>query len=222
MCADFASLDGMGGNIPSASPSTDRLSLTVPGDVITGTTVGMQYLGSPNIFVDSVNSRIGVQQSSTPQILMGKHPKFGQGFFVSKSGINVVSNTDPNQFIFNSSQDVFKIVGTGTLTGLTASGTGSAGVYTLFGGSGISQVAHGLSFIPSIVAYLNINNGSTYFPLPYTALNNVGAGPSWTSYYAYADNTNVYIDTRILVFGAVSVAAAPISVKYYLLQETAN
>lgn len=61
---------------------------------------------------------------------------------VSKVGINVGTATDPNDFIFDSTLNTFKVITTGTVTG-----TISAGVI------GTINQAHSQSYIPSIAAF---------------------------------------------------------------------
>jgi len=67
---------------------------------------------------------------------------------VTKAGINVGTATNPNDFIFNSDYNTFKILGTGIATGTINANT-----------TGTISVAHGQSFIPPVMAFAKQGGG---------------------------------------------------------------
>ena len=81
-----------------------------PNQVASGVTRGIQQLGSDKVYSDGGNQQIIVEDTNEPRVMMGNHATFGEGFFVSKDGTNVKTNTNPANLIFNSSQNVFKVV----------------------------------------------------------------------------------------------------------------
>jgi len=70
---------------------------------------------------------------------------------VSKTGYNVLTETDPNLFIFHSSYNTFKILAQGTASHtIPASTTGS-----------IKNIAHGKSFKPFVFIFIKWADGKT-------------------------------------------------------------
>lgn len=147
-----------------------------------------------------------------PQVMQGSQATFGNGFYVAKPGIDVTSATDPANFIFNSNQDVFKIVLSGETSITTTDGSVS-------GSQTRVTVPHNLGFTPIPLAFINIGNNISPLPtwtiLGYdTTFQRLDFG-TWIQ--ATTDKTNLYIDG----YSATSVSLSH-PIKYYLLQETAN
>lgn len=146
------------------------------------------------------------------RVLLGKGASGFYGLKVSKPGQDVYTAAD-NQMIFNSNQDIFKIVSSNTVA-ITASGASN----------NVTTIAHGLSYIPVIIAFLNagLAGGAVRTPLPtWTTLsrddvNHVVKFGTWIN--AEVDATNVYID----FVNSTASTIGPLNVTYYLLQETAN
>jgi hypothetical protein len=67
---------------------------------------------------------------------------------VSKAGKNVLTETDPNSFIFRSAYNTFKILAHGTVS-VAVSDTGAYSV-------GQTTVAHGMSVIPFVIAFTKL------------------------------------------------------------------
>lgn len=190
---DFASLDGMGGNIPSSGGSVDPMSLTTPNSMITGTMAGLQQIGSPSLTVDSVKNLITVKPISTTGTQILRYGQVATGFLgmavndgtndtmfagqdntgatvvkIAKSGFDAKTASAAN-LIFNSGQDTFKIVKkiSAIIPSFTA-GTSQANNATV-------TVPHGLTFTPLVQVYAqgNIVNSSlsiiasSYIPLPF-------------------------------------------------------
>ena len=145
------------------------------------------------------------------RVLLGKGASDFYGLKVSKPGYDVYTATD-SQLIFNSAQNVFKIVSTATVS-ITASATSN----------NVTTISHGLSYVPIIVAFLNagLAGGAVRTPLPtWTTLNrddinHVVNFRTWIN--AEVDATNVYID----FINSTASTVGPLSITYYLLQESA-
>lgn len=72
---------------------------------------------------------------------------------MTKQGKNVLTETDPNNFIINTNYNTFKIISSGTSTGNTVNSDPK--VFTL---------AHGQSGIPGIFAFAKFPDGYTTLP----------------------------------------------------------
>lgn len=155
------------------------------------------------IFKDSAGVR---------RVLLGKGANGFYGLKVSKAGQDVYTATD-SQLVFNSGQDIFKIVAVVSLS-ITALATTN----------NITTYAHGLGYVPAVVGFLNagLAGGAVRTPLPtWTSLtrddiNHQVVFRTWIN--AEADATNLYID----FFNSTAGTVGPLTVTVYLLQETAN
>lgn len=190
-----------------------------PRQTLTGNARGIQQFGTPNLFADSGNNYFGVAKNNVTQVLMGNQPTFGEGFYVTKDGIDATTTTSPTDFIFNSNQNIFKIISTGSI---------SIDVPNPLPGAAILQgvYAHNLGYTPSFTVYGNIPSGAGAYSGT-GALTNLpvivgGSGAITVMAQASADET--YLTIRIInMLGAgVSDLGTPWVFKYYLLQETAN
>lgn len=195
---DFATIQ----DTPVASTS-DRVA---PNQVSSGVTRG---------------SQVTINSTGIPQVLSGNQQTFGAGFYVTKPTIDVTTNKDPANFIFNSNQNVFKIAKIMTVT-----------VTDVLPGSGASSVVsttpHGLTFLPSHAAFISLDSSiGTYLGLTvYNAPNPClifGTGASTLVPQVVAsvqvDATNVYFYFQTTISGAATFVN---SAKVYLLQETAT
>lgn len=181
---------------------------------------------------NSLNPYI-VSDGTTNRIILGKQPDGTYGLRVSQSGVDVGTATN-SQLIFNSNQDVFKIVSKGTTT--------IPGFSFTPGNSGYSSVTvtHGLSFTPLAEVYVQgklLNSSlalvaSSYVPLPITAsadsimsyyfTGNAGNNYPLTILFAI-DSTNLYIEAMYSNPGVgVNGSVNSIPVSYFFLQETAT
>lgn len=143
---------------------------------------------------------------------------------VAKAGIEVSSATN-DQLVFNSGQNVFKIVKTGTLSVPGGSFSTGSNQYSSLTPAG-ANVAHGLGFIPAFLAFDDSGGAS------YTLLPNTLTAPQGTNYFAnftlsaFVDNTNFGVSLTGWGFNSPALGTSftyPTSnVRYYLLQETAN
>lgn len=202
-------------------PTSDRVQ---PRQVGTGVTRGVQYLGSDKVYSDGPDSRIIVEDDSTigvPTVLMGQQDTFGPGFYVAKAGIDAVTNTDPNNWIFNSNQNALKVVQTDTV---------SVRLNSLASGITLSTpVAHNKGYPPRELTSVVMPSSppSNYTPSGLVSLptawiipgsGGIGGILLWVS--ARVDNDNLYLDITNTSTGTIT-GPYDFSFKYYLLQESA-
>lgn len=165
--------------------------------------------------------------SGTRRVLLGKGANGFYGLKVSPEGTDVYTAAD-DELIFNSDQNVFKIVETGTAT-----------VPLISMGAGVSNasqsvtVTHNLGYTPICIAYavdrdgkliqLPLLNGRRYINLEAVL---PGAGIVMAPYSV----AQAEVTTTTVVFsnyaansnmGSGSTVSA-LNIKYYLLQETAS
>lgn len=156
--------------------------------------------------------------SGTQRILFGEGQNQFYGMKVSQSGYDVGSATDA-QLIFNSNQNVFKIVKIMPLS-LDIPLSGGSGSF------GSTTQAHGLIGTPAHQAFITVDpflaafgSGTTNGPNP-TVINAI----SGTSVVTIAtsqvtvDATNVIFTAYVGVIGSLTLH---FSAKVYILQETA-
>lgn len=197
------------------------------------------------ILKDDYSSRIYYNGSGVPTVLLGLRnantfnglTADEQGLYVSKNGIDVTQATD-SQLIFNTQQDVFKIVNKITTTipsfAITFNGSNTTG-------STLLTIPHGLSFIPLVQVYVQgylINFSpfriiaSSYIPLPFVPAANVIAGYGFNSasstiyggmsmFYA-VDSQNIYIQAAVFESGNTADTMNAVPATIFLLQETAT
>jgi len=141
----------------------------------------------------------------------------GAGLKVAKAGIDVRDATN-EQLIFNSNQNVFKVVSSSTASN-TPPNLAQDGNNTL-------TIAHNLGYIPAATAYLN-GTGSPYlvsnryYPLPLAIPIKIGSTYYPGLIYEFmVDINNIYLSvTNQSALNPVTIGTN--NWKYYLLQETA-
>lgn len=184
--------------------------------------------GDINSVVNQVNQNIAKQNTDaitkivkddtgTRRVLSGKGDNGFYGFKVSKANKDVFTAAD-SDLIFNSDQNVFKIVASGYMTIPAYSVSSTAGNFTTNFGSVV--VDHNLGFAPAILAYYF--DGSEYFPVPFSNPGGSGVNANWLSVNAYTTPTQVAGSSQTTVYGARTINNPSLLIKYYLLQETAN
>lgn len=126
----------------------------------------------------------------------------------------------------NFSEDVFKIVSTGTASVTVGSGDTANDKQTI--------VAHGLGFTPIVIAFIqnptsDIQNASGEILCPFAIYGDTTTGshptvllPMIQYYYAGADSTNVYFNVLSSDVTFYLQLQNTFHFKYYLLQETAS
>jgi len=200
-----------------------NLERTLPRQVSTGVSRGVQQLGSPNVFVDSGSNQImvsdTVNQITTNRVLVGKQETFGEGFYVSKPGKDVAKITDSAELIFNSNQNVFKVVDSNSIS-FAVSNLATGATFT-------EPVAHGQKDVPAIIAFLNGSSSSyltfgRYYAVPTTVPVAVGGVYQAGIQYSYqVDQTFIYFTVSNYTSLSPITDVGTATFKYYILQETA-
>lgn len=143
---------------------------------------------------------------------------------IAKPGFDAAT-AGPDSLVFNSNQNIFKIIRPGNFTTSSSytstnpgAGKFSSNIFTL------AVIPHGLSFAPIVIGFLG--DGSQYNLMPtsndFSPLAAAGAQAFWSSFSISSDAANLYIYLNIMSFGGSTTFAAGFSFKYYLLQESAN
>ena len=177
---------------------------------------------------DVQNSKVTqvFNDSTDRRVLLGKGKDDFYGLKVSKPGFDVYDATD-DELAFNSDQNVFKIVLSGT-TSVSISGSFPSFVPQT------ATVAHGLGTTPAFTVYVENPNYSTLTGLIASSGQGLTATP-FTVYYnnsvtvealltisARADATNLYIDIINLTLVSTGFPSWTWNLKYYIMQETAK
>lgn len=119
---------------------------------------------------------------------------------VAKSGVDATKTNDPNDFIFHSDYNTFKIVDTDIVTD------------TLNFETKTITVAHGLSYIPLVYAFLKADTNDEAISDRYMFLV-TGIYSNVSLDLVSADSTNIYFVVK--QFNAQDVE---INIKYYLFE----
>lgn len=118
---------------------------------------------------------------------------------VAKSGKNVFTSTNPNDYIFHSDYNTFKILATGKLT--SQSVTGSPTTFTF---------AHGQSSIPAVYAFAKFADGYTALP---DEKERADVHPVDRYWRVEMDSTYVYF-----MFYKGSSANYSVNIRYYIFE----
>lgn len=133
------------------------------------------------------------------------------GLKISQEGKDVLTAAD-SELVFNSDNNLFKIVQTGSATmnaDATVSGAGSTIVTT---------IPHNLGFVPAALIY-TLTSAGDYVPLPAVSSYTTSGGNVLFNQFITSsiDDTNLYI--KFFPGGATDYGEYEF--KYYLIQETA-
>lgn len=145
------------------------------------------------------------------------------GLKVAQEGVDVLTASD-DQLIFNSEQNVFKIVESGTLS-VTLSGVSQTTVGVDLGG-GSTSYGHSLGYRPVVVAYVNFA-GVFSVPLPTTFMDTGAFHTLFTNFNIRSYTTEIRVDvSEVLTVvdassGGFTGGGGVYEIKFYLLQETA-
>jgi hypothetical protein len=182
-------------NVP-IRPETDRVN---PNQVASGLTRG---------------ATVTVGADGYPQVLQGSQKTFGNGFYVAKPGHDVITETSASNLIFNSNQNVFKVVATGTTKVTIPSGYG-AGEYN-------SLINHSLNSYPVVVSYVTppYVTAADKYVLDNPNLSAVGGVVKWQT---YTTTGLTYVTFSVdLQAALLTGVVGDWLFTYYLLQETAG
>lgn len=179
-------------------------------------------------FEQNKNRIIGRDENNIARLLINANP---DNFFmkISKPTLDVINATD-DELIFNSGQNIFKIVGTGTLT--IPNANLNFIVNQTYNNTTGNTAAHGLSFTPAVLGFVEYSGGGRTL-MPATEINSgggtvsTGGGLQITNFTISTDATYVSVIANSVAYGEYDWTGTPMfggtrTVKYYLLQETAN
>lgn len=217
------------------------LERTLPRQISTGNQRGTQNLTGEQTVSDPVtNNQVvatsGINQNTiysdpttkTPQIILGRQSNGVYGMKVAPAGVNVLNAPD-DQLIFNSSQNIFKIVDSGIRSGFTTDASPDLSI----------TVNHGMNDVPGIIAFAQPPSNSLWSPL--TVFPTFSGGYVPIPLYIYSQTTIAGSDASIVVFSityevnstnlilrahqgvtGLPNSTFPVSFRYYILQETAK
>lgn len=150
--------------------------------------------------------------TGTNRVLLGQGLNEFNGLKVSKATYDV-TNATADQLVFNSDNNVFKIVKTGVVNA-----TKPINEYVWF-----TDVTHSLGFVPAVLAFIEVNYGFglSYEPLPNIRID-ITDGTIGMLTKAYADATKLRIEIDAPTGKIFYGSAQSFNIRYYLLQETAT
>jgi len=141
------------------------------------------------------------------RVIMGRYPDGKYGIKVSKPGVDVLTAED-DELIFNSNNNIFKIVETDTITLASPAGTGT---------SSNVVVPHSLGYKPLVLAFVSFSSLGTSFPLPYNEVDIFTGVVGWQVGMEVTDIDITFFHRNITVASSVTDY-----IRYYILQETAS
>lgn len=132
------------------------------------------------------------------------------------AGIDVFTAED-GDLTFNSANNVLKVVQTGTVTLSKGASTDSVDV----------SLSHGLDTIPVVLSFAQLGQGvDNYLPLPFTTIELSGAIAGLVAQIVTFNVTSTDITWNISAPNYVGnvkyTQAIDLTIRYYILQETAN
>lgn len=167
-----------------------------------------------NIFKDDAGTR---------RVLLGKGKDGFYGLKVSQEGTDVYDGANADM-VFNSDNNLFKIVSSDTVD-VTVSNPMASGTKVT------ATIAHGLSSAPAYIAFVTIPAGAGVYAtegqlsqLPALLVNEdiADVGGAVVIYaQGRVDATNLYFDVINVSGSSIADLGTPWSFKYYILQETA-
>lgn len=164
--------------------------------------------------------------NGTPSIQIGVQQDGSSAIKVSKPGIDVTTAT-ANNLAFNSSQDVLKVITTGTTSftpsfashGANSSGTDQATTHVDLTSLGLTTPPAVLLYVQDNTYYRPVTDGTIY-------VTSLTLGASFSMYFKIGANTT---DLSIGFWqsygtgstGAIGAFSTPFNFRYYILQESA-
>ena len=127
---------------------------------------------------------------------------------VTKEGKDVLTSTNPNDFIFNSDYNTFKIIDTRTLLAQTVAADPTT----------ITQ-PHGQDYIPAIMAFAKFPDGYATLPGSWNSdsFTAVGGTLRVAQWVVEIDATNMYF-----IFYRNGLAGYDVDIKYYIFESPAT
>lgn len=172
--------------------------------------------------LEGKDNRMTLTDTDNLRVVIGQQSDGSEDIIISKPGIDA-DISRPDDLIFTGSQNTFKIVKTDTvITSKFTVTSSNAGTWT----SDIitETFAHNLGYAPIALVYQLTSDGK-YRPLPDTTIPSFGTNSSIATFFQtsfYTDSVYLYVYSAISIFGITSGFTGPLTLKYYLLKETAN
>lgn len=159
-------------------------------------------------FEQSKDRIIGREVDNNPRLIILAD---GEQFVmkVAPAGVDVLTATD-DEVVFNSGNNLFKIVRTGSVTFDSPNAAGT---------STNASVEHDLGYVPIVMAFVSLSSLGTAFPMPYIVpdlTGTLGLVAAQISFEASDDN---------IIFFQRDLSRANIwtnYIRYYIVQETAS
>jgi len=179
-----------------------------------------------NSGVDTRSGSMAARDEYSQRVMIGTHIKDGVPFYgmkVSKPGYDVLTASD-SELIFNSNQNIYKIVSVGTVVMPTYTVTRSAGwKLSSVAIPPNAVVTHNVGGVPVVFAFIKVTGGGgpTRLVLPYTDAGVVGTAAYFHTVSIAVNGTSLEIGESHLTNGDVGVmTGGGFTVEYWILQET--
>ncbi len=131
------------------------------------------------------------------------------GFVVAKIGKNAETSTDPNDFIFHSDYNTFKIIREDTLIVALAASTNNQSFVQ----------SHGLGFIPLATAFAKESGKNQVFLLNSDNVDLWGPKLGWTSTGVRFNFIETDINQVIFNFDNSNASIRTVSIRFFLLEK---
>jgi hypothetical protein len=178
------------------------------------------------LFTNDYDTETFYDKSGNARVILGKLPDSSYGMWVSAPGVNAASVNPnvPGQLVFNSNNDIFKIL---------LSGSGSVTVGTTEFQTYTTTIAHNLGYTPIVMGFVSaqvtLSGPVGQVQCPYWFVEEYvpgGGGPDGrfdmvVNTYVNADNTNIYLNALAGAVDFYTQYQVTYNFKYYVLQETA-
>jgi hypothetical protein len=176
-----------------------------------------------NRIIDELNAQRKlkiINDGTTNRILLGQYQNTFSGLKVSKQGKDVVTASNQD-LIFNSEQNVLKIINTNT-TSINVPNPLPTGTIT-------ATVPHNQTFAPAFLAFVSTPALAAYgipnsqiVGLPYILPTSIGTADAPLLVQARTDASSIYFDIINYQSAALPDLGGTWSFKYYILQESAT
>jgi len=198
-----------GNQVQSNNNSFFGIKVSNPGiNVNNATDSQLQYLNNYSQEIFYANGVGNVLIGQRPANNLNGLAQAEEGMFVAQTGVDVRSATD-NQLVFNSQNNVFKIVLSGSAV-IPTSATNTSNVI----------VNHNLGYVPAALVYFSGLAGGQYTQMPYVQLN-IAANPlvilNAFLYTVTQNDVDFFVEAP-----SGSTIGQTYTVRYYLMQETAS
>ncbi len=166
--------------------------------------------GSSGAYVSTKDATVKVNDGTVNRVSLGLLADGSYGLKVSQEGIDVLTAGD-DELVFNSGQNVLKIVDKNTVT-LTR----TAGDFTE-----LVAYTHSLGYVPAVFAFIELGP-TAHTPIPYILVDGTTGIINNIVKVSDVDNTQVLFSATAPSAGTSFGTTTTYVITFYLLQETAN